>query len=141
MLPLKLQETLDDLSMLSDRQERIDYLISIAQGFENPDPDVVPRCQATRVPGCESEAYVVATRHGEGVKLWIAVDNPQGISAMALAVILDQSLSGEDADAIQDVPEEIVFRIFGTELSMGKSMGLTGMVRMAKAETARVAKG
>ena len=81
------------------------------------------------VPGCESEAYIT----GDGRKFKIAVDNPQGVSAMALAVILDQSLSGEDPASIREVPEDVVYRIFGNELSMGKSMGLTGMVRMVKA--------
>ena len=125
----RLQETLDDLALLADRQERIDYLIAIAEEFENPGPDVVPRTAENRVPGCESEAYVARS----GSALRIAVDNPQGISAMALAVILEGSLAGEGASAIRDVPDDIVYRIFGNELSMGKSMGLTGMVRMVKA--------
>ena len=73
------------------------------------------------MPGCESEVYVTAGPT-------IAVDNPQGVSAMALAVIL-QTASKEE---LRDASEDIVYRIFGNELSMGKSMGLTGMVRMAK---------
>lgn len=128
----RLQETLDDLALLTDRQERIDYLISLAEEFVNPGTEEVPRIPATRVPGCESEAYVAAVPFGKGSRFRIAVDNPQGISAMALAVILDQSLSGEDPAAIRSVPEDIVYRIFGNELSMGKSMGLTGMVRMVR---------
>ena|SRR5579862_1822332 len=130
----RLKETLDDLALLADRQERIDYLISIAEEFVNPGSDEVPRTAENRVPGCESEAYIVAEPMGEGFKFRIAVDNPQGISAMAMAVILDQSLSGEEVAAIREVPEDIVYKIFGNELSMGKSMGLTGMVRMVKAK-------
>jgi cysteine desulfuration protein SufE len=64
--------------------------------------------------------------------LRIAVDNPQGISAMALAAALEESLNGATQQAIESVQEDIVYRIFGTELSMGKSMGLTGIVRMSK---------
>ncbi|MFI5386569.1 MAG: SufE family protein [Fimbriimonadales bacterium] len=128
----RLQETLDDLALLTDRQERIDYLIALAEEFVNPGPDELPRTPENRVPGCESEAYVVAEPMSHGLKFKIAVDNPQGISAMAMAVILDQSLSGEDLAGVRDVPEDIVYRIFGNELSMGKSMGLTGMVRMVR---------
>jgi cysteine desulfuration protein SufE len=80
------------------------------------------------VPGCESEVYV-AQVNGE---IRIAVDNPQGISAMALAVILQHSLTGASRAEIEAVPEDVVYQIFGKELSMGKSMGLTGMVRMVK---------
>jgi cysteine desulfuration protein SufE len=125
MIPPRLQETLDDLEMLSDRQERIDYLISLAEEFENPGPSEVPRTAETRVPGCESEVYISPDRK-------IAVDNPQGVSAMALAVILSHALADASVEQVQAIPEDVVYRIFGNELSMGKSMGLTGMVRMAK---------
>jgi cysteine desulfuration protein SufE len=130
MIPPKLQETLDDLEMLTDRQERIDYLISLAQEFQNPGAEVVPRSPETRVPGCESEVYI-------SPDLKIAVDNPQGVSAMALAVILESALANAAPDQVEEVPEEVVYRIFGRELSMGKSMGLTGMVRMVKAVSGR----
>ncbi|HTQ10666.1 MAG TPA: SufE family protein [Fimbriimonadaceae bacterium] len=125
----RLEETLDDLSLLGDRQERIDYLIAIAEEFSNPGPEVVPRTEETRVPGCESEAYIAGD--GDG-RFRIAVDNPQGISAMALAVLLERSFSGNPS-AARDLSEDVVARIFGNELSMGKSMGLTGMVRKVKA--------
>ena len=32
------------------------------------------------------------------------------------------------------VPADVVYRIFGRELSMGKSLGLMGMVNMVRAE-------
>ena len=108
MIPPKLQETLDDLDLLSDRQERIDYLISLAQEFTNPGPDELPRSAETRVPGCESEVYIVP-----GPK--IAVDNPQGVSAMALATILESSVAGAAPNQVGEIPEEIVYKIFGND--------------------------
>jgi len=60
-----------------------------------------------------------------------AVENPQGISAKALAVILDEGLSGEPPETIAGVSPDIVTTIFDRELSMGKSLGLMGMVHMA----------
>ena len=132
--PAKLQEFLDDLSMFEDRAERIDALISIGQRFKNPDSTALPRNPETRVPGCESEVFVSSEPLAIGRNFTIAVDNPQGISAMALAQILDENLSGEPAEEVGKVSEEVVYDIFGRELSMGKSLGLTNMVRMIKEE-------
>jgi cysteine desulfuration protein SufE len=70
----------------------------------------------------------------------IAVDNPQGISAMAFAEILDQGLSGAPLDQVLQVPDDVVYEVFGRELSMGKTMGLTETLRAVKA-LARQAKG
>ena len=132
-LPAKLAETLDLLSMLGDRSERIQMLISVADRFKD-----VPERIATRpfpedhkVPACESEAYVWAEPLGDGtLKYHFAVENPQGISAKALAVILDEALSGEPPEEVAGVSGEVVYEIFGRDLSMGKSMGLTSMVSM-----------
>jgi cysteine desulfuration protein SufE len=59
-----------------------------------------------------------------------AVENPQGISAKALAVLLGDTLSGAPPEQVAAVPQDIVYQVFGSELSMGKSMGLMGMVSM-----------
>lgn len=133
----KLQEFLDDLALYPDRTERIDLLISLSDEFKNPPEDEVPRSGATRVPGCESEVYVTSELSGQGRKYNFAVDNPQGISAMAMARILDQTLSGEPKEVVAAAPDDLAFRIFGNELSMGKSLGLTGMLRMVKVEAAK----
>ena len=64
---------------------------------------------------------------------YFAVENPQGISAMALAAILGDALSGVSLEEVAAVPADVVYRIFGRELSMGKSLGLMGMVNMVRA--------
>jgi cysteine desulfuration protein SufE len=51
---------------------------------------------------------------------------------MALAAILGDSLSGVPLDEVAAVPADVVYRIFGRELSMGKSLGLMGMVNMVR---------
>ena len=56
-----------------------------------------------------------------------------GISAKALGVILKETLSGAPLAEVAEVPGDIVYRIFGRELSMGKSMGLMAMVSMIQA--------
>jgi cysteine desulfuration protein SufE len=128
-MPPKLIEQLEEIDLYPDRADRIEMLIAIGEEFQNPSQDEFPRNDSCRVPGCESEAFVAMDRDGH---LKIAIDNPQGISAMAMAQIILQGFSGATPEQVRLVPEEIVYRVFGRELSMGKSMGLTGMVGMAK---------
>ena len=85
------------------------------------------------VPHCESEAYLWPVDAADGsFKLYFAVENPQGISARAMAVILDEGLSGEPLEEVAKVQDDLPLEIFGHELSMGKTMGLNGMVAMVR---------
>jgi cysteine desulfuration protein SufE len=126
---------LEALELAPDRGERIELLIGLADRFRE-----LPSAVATRpypherlVPHCESEAYFWACDLPDGRQRYrFAVENPQGISAKAMAVILDETLSGEPLDAVARVPLDLPYTIFGNELSMGKSMGLLGMVGMVK---------
>ena len=135
-LPPNLQSQLEDLELYPDRADRIEALIAIGEEFRNPDRTAFPRDEACRVPGCESEAFVGWNPSGE---LAIAIDNPQGISAMAMAQILLTGVQGATVEQVRAIPDDIIYVIFGRELSMGKSMGLTGMVRMVKQEFAKTA--
>ena len=129
-----LEDTVALLSSL-DRMERIDVLIGIADRFRG-----VPEALATRpypddrkVPACESEAYLWAQRRDDGtLDFHFAVENPQGISAKAMAVLLEEGLSGAPLEQVATLDGEIVYQVFGRELSMGKSMGLMGMVTMIR---------
>jgi cysteine desulfuration protein SufE len=136
LLPERLEGFLSTLESL-DRSERIEMLIEVADQFR-PVPTRIaqrPYLAEHRVPGCESEAYVWSEASAEGTLTFhFAVENPQGISAMALAEILRQSLSGAPLEEVAAVPADVVYRIFGNELSMGKSLGLMGMVNMIRAE-------
>ena len=135
--PAKLAKLVDLLSGIEDRSERIQLLIDIAERFKKVR---VPESMATRpypadkrVPGCESEAYVWAEPLPDStLKYYFAVENPQGISAMATAVILDETLSGAPPEQVVKVPRDIIYTIFGNELSMGKSMGLMGILAMVQ---------
>jgi cysteine desulfuration protein SufE len=135
-LPPKLQEVLDTLEMFPDRADRIQVLISFGDRFR-PVPEEIakrPFPEEHRVPGCESEAYVWAVPRPDGTQDYhFAVENPQGVSAMAMAAILRDSLSGQPLATVQAVPPDIIYQIFGRELSMGKSMGLMGMVQFVHA--------
>ena len=130
----KLSQVLSDLEDI-DQDTRFDLLIEYADEFKEVPPSVATRPfkADNKVPACESEAYVFSEYSKEGtVKYYFAVENPQGISAKAMAVILDQTLSGSTPSEIQNIPEDIVYKIFGRTISMGKGQGLMGMVQLVK---------
>ena len=135
-VPEKLTDTLETLEMVPDRSERIQLLIDIAGRFEEVPPRLARRPFAAdhQVPACESEAYVFTEERPDGtLEFHFAVENPQGISAKAMAVILGDSLSGTPPEQVAEVSQDIVYQVFGRELSMGKSMGLMSMVGMVAA--------
>ena len=134
LLPERLEDLLATLDAL-DRSDRIEMLVDVAKRFRRvPERIAVrPYPKEHLVPGCESEAYVWAEPRTDGTLTYhFAVENPQGISAMALAAILADSLSGVPLERVAEVPGDIVYRIFGRELSMGKSLGLMGMVNVVR---------
>jgi len=134
-LPEKLQAVLDTFEMFSDPADRTSLLLSYADQFKEVPPDVARRPFAGEhlVPHCESEAYVWALKQPDGtLKLHFAVENPSGISAKALATILDRSLSGLSPAEIATVTPDVVEKIFRQNISMGKGMGLMSMVQAVR---------
>jgi cysteine desulfuration protein SufE len=141
-VPEKLNNTLGALDLIEDRGERIQMLIDIAGRFKEVPPQIArrPFPKEAQVPACESEAYVFTEERPDGtLDFHFAVENPQGISAKAMAVLLDDTLSGAPPAEVAQVPQDIVYRVFGRELSMGKSMGLMSMVGMVAALAKRKA--
>jgi cysteine desulfuration protein SufE len=135
--PTKLSEYLEDFSFITDRNERADYLISLADQFDKakvtPDIATRPYDEAHRVAACESDAYVWAIENPDGtLDFRFDVLNPQGLSAMAIGVILHESCSGQPLEQVAAVPADIVFQIFGREISMGKGQGLMGIISMVQ---------
>ena len=131
----ELQETLD---MFADPSSRAELLIGFADKFKGVPTDIATRPYPKRhqVPQCESEAYVWAdVKPDRTLQLHFAVENPSGISAKALAVILDSVYSGQPADDVLTLDSEIVERVFRQNISMGKGLGLKSMVLAVQALT------
>lgn len=133
--PEKLAEVLDTFSFLTDRNERVEYLIEIADRFDEVKvPEEIatkPYPEENHVQMCESDAYVWAVDQPDGTqKYYFDVLNPQGLSAMAMSVILGEALSGKPPEQVSTVQTDIVLKIFGKEISMGKGQGLMGIVGM-----------
>jgi cysteine desulfuration protein SufE len=131
--PPKLRKLLGRIGGIADRQERIQLLIDVSKRYRRVSEAIArpPYGDEHKVPACESEAYVFPVPNDDGsLTFHFAVDNPQGISAMAMAAILGDTLSGVPLDQVAAVPTDLVYDLFGNELSMGKNMGLMGMVGM-----------
>lgn len=132
--PKKLEELLDMFAMF-EGPDRNDLLLSYADQFREVPPDVAvrPFAKSHQIPQCESDAYAWAVRNPDGtLKLCFAVENPSGISAKALAAILDRTLSGLTPEEIGSIDQTIVERIFRQNISMGKGMGLMSMVEAVR---------
>lgn len=134
-LPAKVEALLEDLSLFEDRSERFQVLIEFADRFQDVPERIATRPfdESHRVKRCESDAYVWTEPLPDGtMKYHFAVENPQGISAKAMAVILDETLSGTEPGEVLKLTPDVVFKIFGKEISMGKGQGLMGMVDLVK---------
>jgi cysteine desulfuration protein SufE len=134
--PDKLAEVIETFDMFSDPSERAHLLLSFSDQFQPVPPEVASRPFPTnhRIPQCESDAYAWAIKQPDDtLKLYFAVENPSGISARALATILDKTLSGLPPEEVERVSPEIVEHIFRQNISMGKGMGLMSMVLAVKA--------
>lgn len=119
-----------------DPADRTNMLLSYADQFKEVPPDVATRPfpKNHQVPQCESDAYAWAIKRPDGtLKLHFAVENPSGVSAKALAAILDKTLSGLKPEAIAQVDSAIVEQLFRQNISMGKGMGLMSMVEAVRA--------
>jgi cysteine desulfuration protein SufE len=132
LFPATLQNLLETFDMFPDMADRTAMLLSYADQFREVPAEIAVRPFASRhqVPQCESDAYVWALKQpNDTLQLYFAVDNPSGVSARALAAILDKTLSGQPARDIAEVGPDIVERLFRQNMSMGKGMGLMSMVK------------
>ncbi len=133
--PEPLQQVLEDFALVSDRNERAALLIEYADRFREVPAEIATRPfpEEHHVLRCESDAYVWAVDRPDGTQTYhFAVENPQGLSAKAMAVVLGETLSGQPLEQVAAVPSDIIFDIFGKDLSMGKGQGLMGMLAMVK---------
>ena len=134
-LPPKLAELLKIFESMNSEEERVTLLLDYAEQFREAPATIATRPfpEEHRVSFCESEAYVWVLPQQDGrLTLHFAVENPSGVSAKALATILEKTLSGETPEDIANIPDDIVFRIFRQNISMGKGMGLMSMVQTVK---------
>src|SRR5688500_11777542 len=108
--PEKLQAAIDSFAMFGPA-DRTNMLLSYADQFREVPAAVATRpfAKSHQIPQCESDAYAWAMKQPDGtLKLHFAVENPSGVSARALAAILDKTLSGLPPEEIARVDAAIV---------------------------------
>jgi cysteine desulfuration protein SufE len=139
--PEKLQNVIDELALIEDPQDRMEFLIDYADKFKEVPEEIArrPFPAETKVPFCESEAYVFTEQDDGSLKFYFAVDNPNGVSAKALAQIFSSTLQELKPEDILKIPTDVVYKIFGQNLSMGKNLGLTGILQMMKRDAKKFA--
>jgi len=138
-VPAPLKAVLEDFAFV-DRGERAELLIESADRFTDVPARIATRPfdQAHRVQRCESDAYVWWEDLADGtLKFHFAVENPQGLSAKAWAVIMDETCSGQPLEQVAAVPPDAVFEVFGKDVSMGKGQGLMGITDMVTSAARR----
>ena len=135
--PIPPLEALAEEFKAYDRGERTEMLIDYADRFVEVPPEIATRPfpEDRRAPRCESDAFIWAVDQPDGtLKFHFAVENPQGLSAKAWAVIIDETMSGRPLEEIAGTSGEAIFQIFGRDLSMGKGQGLLGMLDLVQHE-------
>ena len=141
-IPEKLQSILDTFDLFPDLVDRTNLLLSYADQFREVPAEIArrPFDKSHQIPQCESDAYVWAMKQADGgLTLHFAVENPSGVSAKALAAILERALSGLPPEQIGRIDPSIVERIFRQNISMGKGIGLMSMVEAVRALARRAA--
>lgn len=131
--PQKLEELLEDFSFISTRPERQAYLIELADEFNAvrvPSAIAIkPYDEANHIQECESDVYVWAQDNPDGtLTYYFDVLNPQGLSAMAVSVILAKVANQTPLEQVANINSDIIFDFFGKDISMGKGQGLMGIV-------------
>ncbi|NJL92282.1 MAG: SufE family protein [Anaerolineae bacterium] len=133
-MPQELKDILLDFEMVG-ASDRPMYLIDYSDRFHAVPERIVQRPfpEEHHVKECESDAYVFFEPREDGtLNFYFAVENPQGVSARAFSKILQDALSGKSSAEIEAVPDKIVMDLFGSGISMGKGLGLQGILRMVK---------
>ena len=96
-MPQKLDELLAMFDMFPDPSDRTGLLLSYSDQFREVPAEIATRPfdKSHQIPQCESDAYVWARKlPDDTLKLYFAVENPSGVSARALAAILDRTSPG-----------------------------------------------
>jgi sulfur transfer protein SufE len=140
----KLAKVVEMFRSMADSEMRSMLLIDFADKYQEVPSRIAERPfpEESRVPYCESEAYVwLEPVKDDRVKLHFAVENPSGISAKALSAILDETLSGEEAETVAKLNPDIIYDIFGRQIGMGKGQGLMALAALVQSKAQKIAAG
>lgn len=122
---ISIEKLLRNFELLGDWTERYRYLVSL--GKKLPPMDDALKTEATRVRGCQSQVWMVATTDDGTMSLVADSDGHIVRGLIALLMIL---YSGKTPEEILDIDAKEVFRQLGLDqhLSPSRANGLFSMV-------------
>ena len=133
---MSIQQIIDDFRFLDDWDERYRYIIELGRQMEKLPEDL--KTDATKVRGCASQVWLVATRgvgvNGQGIITFRG--DSDALIVRGLIAILLQLYSGHSPDEILATDARRILAELGldTHLSQQRSNGLFAMVERIRAD-------
>jgi cysteine desulfuration protein SufE len=123
---MELDEVISNFELLDDWSDRYGYIIELGESL--PPMDASDKTAETKVDGCMSQVWMVASRR-DG-RLDIAADSDAHIVRGLIAILLAM-YSGKTPEQILSIDAREAFVKLGLDkhLSPGRSNGLQSMVR------------
>ena len=134
---MRIEEILDDFSVLDDWEDRYRYLIELGRTLE-PLEDA-ERMPETKVRGCASQVWLISKAEGTGPEAVLTFRGDSDAHIVrGLIAILFALYSKKRAAEILAADEKAVFAQLGlnTHLTPQRSNGLASMVARIKADAA-----
>ncbi|MBS0618512.1 MAG: SufE family protein [Spirochaetes bacterium] len=121
-------EILADFEMFDDWADRYRYLIEL--GEKLPVLDAQYKIERNKVPGCQSQVWLIARRNGDTVEF--EADSDSAITRGLIALLV-KLFSGAKSEEITNANLSFIERLgFAKHLSMSRANGFASMLQMVK---------
>lgn len=121
-------EILADFEMFDDWADRYRYLIEL--GEKLPVLDAQHKIEKNKVPGCQSQVWLIARRNGDTVEF--EADSDSAITRGLIALLV-KLFSGAKSEEITNANLSFIERLgFAKHLSMSRANGFASMLQMVK---------
>lgn len=129
------ERIVDSFRSINDEAERMMMLIEFASCYVDPPPTIAhrPYPEECKLSTNYAKIYFWAVpRPDERLEFYFAVEDKEGVSAKAFAVMLSRTLSGADLPKVAAVPSEVVDIIFGNGIEPEKRSALLAMLEAVR---------
>jgi cysteine desulfuration protein SufE len=137
---MRIDEIIDNFSVLDDWEDRYRYLIDLGRGLEPlADGEHTP---ATKVRGCASQVWLITDRQGSGPNAVLRFrGDSDALIVRGLIAVLFALYSDKKAQEILATDEKAAFTELGlnSHLTQQRSNGLASMVARIKADASAAA--
>jgi cysteine desulfuration protein SufE len=139
---MRIDEIIDNFSVLDDWEDRYRYLIDLGRGLELLADSA--RTPATKVRGCASQVWLISKREGHGTDTILTFRGDSDAHIVrGLIAVLFALYSGKKAVEILSLDEKAVLARLGLDshLTPQRSNGLASMVQRIKSDAAAACGG